>query len=167
LVGIATEPLTETSIGTIEGNNGNLYLSYGNAYSILEQGVVADGQFFDEIINLDMLASEIAFNIMNLLVGAPKIPQTDSGQTQLIAAVTDACEASYARGFIGSGVWKGVQILNLTSGKTLPKGYSVQSPPYSQQTPSNRQARQSMPIYVAIIESGAVHFVTIGVYVQR
>lgn len=166
-VGVATEPLSLTSVGVIEGNNGNLYLSYGNTFSFLEQGVVSNAQFFDEILNLDMLSSAIQFAIMDLLVGSPKIPQTDAGQTQLIAAVNDALEAAYVRGFIGSGVWNGVQILNLKPGQSLPKGYSVQSPPYSQQSASDRQARKSMPIYAAIIEAGAVHSVLIGVYVQR
>lgn len=166
-VGVATEPLTLTSIGVIEANNGNLYLSYGNAYTLLEQGVMANGQFFDEILNLDMLSSAIQYAIMNLLVAAPKIPQTDAGQTQLIAAVNDALEEAYIRGFIGSGTWNGVQILNLKPGQSLPKGYSVQSPPYSQQSTADRQARKSMPIYAAIIEAGAVHSVLIGIYVQR
>jgi len=166
-VGVATEPLSLTSIGVIEGNNGNLYLSYGNTFTLLEQGVVANAQFFDEILNLDMLSSAIQFAIMDLLVGSPKIPQTDAGQTQLIAAVNDALEAAYVRGFLGSGQWNGVQILNLKPGQSLPKGYSVQSPPYSQQSKSDRQARKSMPIYAAIIEAGAVHSVLIGIYVQR
>src|SRR6185437_2053660 len=166
-VGVATEPLSLTSIGVIEGNNGNLYLSYGNTFTLLEQGVVANAQFFDEILNLDMLSSAIQFAIMDLLVGSPKIPQTDAGQTQLIAAVNDALEAAYVRGFLGSGEWNGVQILNLKPGQSLPKGYSVQSPPYSQQSTSDRQARKSMPIYAAIIEAGAVHSVLIGIYVQR
>jgi hypothetical protein len=165
--GIATEPLTPTSIGVVEGEGGNLYLSYGNTYSLLEQGVVVNGQFFDEIINLDMISSAIQFNIMNLLVSNPKIPQTDAGQTQLIHAVNQACDEAFVRGFLGPGVWKGVQIINLKTGDTLPRGYSAQSYPYSTQSPSDRQARKAMPIYVAIVEAGAVHSIVIGVYVQR
>lgn len=166
-VGVATEPLTVTSIGVIEGNNGNLYLSYGNTFSMLEQGVLSNGQFFDEILNLDMLSSAIQFAIMGLLTSAPKIPQTDPGQTRLIHAINTVAEDAFNRGFLGAGVWNGVQILNLSPGDSLPHGYSVQSPPYSTQLTSDRQARKSMPIYVAIVEAGAVHSILIGVYVQR
>jgi len=167
LVGVTVEPLTLTSIGVIEGNNGNIYLSYANVYTFMEQGVTPSGQFFDEIINLDMLSSNIQFNIMNLLTENPKIPQNNAGQTQLIHAVNQACEAARVIGFLGPGVWTGVTILNLSEGENLPNGYIVQSPPYSQQSTSDRQARKSMPIYAAILEAGAVHSVLIGVFVQR
>lgn len=165
--GIATEPLTPTQIAAIEGANLNLYLSYGNAYNLLEQGVVANGQFFDEILNLDMLKSDIQYNIMNLLVENPSIRQTDAGQTQLIHAVNEACEAAKNRGFVASGVWKGAQILNLKSGDPLPNGYLCQSAQYSKQSTGDRQARKAMPIYVAIAEAGSVHSLSISVTVQR
>lgn len=167
LVGIGTEPLTISQITTLESLNINLYLSYANAYTFLEQGTMANGQFFDEIINLDMLVSAIQFSVMNLLVGNPAIPQTDPGETQLIQAVNQACESSRLIGFLAGGVWDGVQILKLLPGQTIPLGYLSQAPPYSTQTQSDRQARKAMPIYTAIIEAGAVHSVLIGVYVQR
>lgn len=167
LVGVAIEPLTLTSIGIIEGNNGNVYLNYANVYTFLEQGRTPSGQFFDEIINLDMLSSAIQFNIMNLLTENPKLPQNNAGQTQLIHAVNQACEASRVIGFLGPGQWNGVTVLNLSQGDNLPNGYLVQSPPYSQQSTSDRQARKSMPIYAAILEAGAVHSVVVGVFVQR
>lgn len=167
LTGITVEPLTLSQVNNIEGNKGNVYVNYGSSYSISEQGWVANGQFFDEIINLDMLTSNIQFAIMNLLVSNPKIPQTDAGQTLLIGAVNAQLALSQQIGFIGPGVWNGVQILGLTPGTYLPNGYLVQSPPYRTQTTANRQARQAMPIYANIIEAGAAHSVTIGLYVQR
>jgi Protein of unknown function (DUF3383) len=102
-----------------------------------------------------------------LLATNPSIPQTDAGQTQLIHAVNGAIEQSLQVGFIAPGVWEGVQVLNLVAGTALPKGYLTQSPPYSQQSLTDKQARKAMPIYAAVIEAGAVHSVVIGVYVQR
>lgn len=167
LVGIIAEPLTETQKNSIENNNGNLYLSYGNAYTFVEQGVMMNGTFFDELVGLDMLASDMQYNVMNLLTENPSIPQTDPGETQLIHAVNQACETALAIGFIAGGIWEGVRILNLFPGNPVPKGYITQAPPYSTQSTSDRQARKAMPIYVAIIEAGSTHFLTIGVYVQR
>ena len=167
LVGVAIEPLSQSQVTTVEGINVNLYLNYQNAFNILEQGVVPSGQFFDEIINLDMLVSAIQFNVFNLLVDSPSIPQTDSGETQLIQAVNQAAETSRLIGFIAGGVWTGVQILRLTEGAAIPRGYLAQAAPYSTQAPSDRAARKAMPIYLAIIEAGAVHSITIGIYVQR
>ncbi len=167
LTGVATEPLTLTQVGVIEGNNGNVYVSRGATYNMQEQGVDPDAQFLDEILYLDMLASKIQFNVMNLLVGSPKIPQTDGGQTQLIHAVNQACEDMRVIGFLAGGVWEGVQIVNLSPGDSVPKGYLSQSYPYSTQSRADRAARKAMPIFTAIVEAGAVHSIVIGVYVQR
>lgn len=172
LVGITTEPLTPTQIGGpggsgMEGNNGNLYLSYGSQFNIFEQGTMFNGQFFDEIINLDMLVANIGINVMDVLISQPSIPQTDSGETQLIQAVAAAANQSRLIGFIAPGTWEGVQIIKLVPGQTLPDGFLAQAFPYSTQSPVDRAARKAMPIYLAIIEAGAVHFITIGVFVQR
>lgn len=167
LTGVVTEPLNQTQIGVIEGNFGNLYLSYANSYSWIEQGTVGNGQFFDEILNLDMLGSDIQYSCVNLLVSNPAILQTNPGQGQILNAVNGACARSAARGFISGGIWTGVTILNLSAGDAIPNGYLSQSPAYATQSKSNRAARQSMPVYVAIIESGAVHSILIGVYVQQ
>jgi hypothetical protein len=168
LVGVVAEPMSVNNIGNVEGKNCNLYLSYANgAYTFLEQGVVPNGQFFDEILNLDLVVASIQYSVMNLLTENPSIPQTDPGQTQLIHAVDQALANAAAIGFIATGVWKGVQILKLTPGTPLPLGYLSQSPAYVTQALADRAARKAMPIYSAIIEAGAVHYVTIGVYVQR
>jgi hypothetical protein len=167
LVGITTEPLSQSIIGIIEGNNGNLYLSYANTYQWVEQGKVGNGQFFDEILNLDMLASNIQYNIINLLTETPSVPQTDAGQTQLLNQVNAAGAASASIGFLAGAVWEGQQVLNVSPGSPIPLGYLAVSPKYSTQSPADRQARKSMPIYMLITEAGAVHSVLVGVYVQR
>ena len=165
--GIYTEPLDVTSISNIEGNNGNMYLSYGNAYSFLEQGVMANGQFFDEILNLDMLKSDIQYNIMNLLTVNPKIAQTDPGETQLLHAVNEACEAARNRGFLAGGVWNGQPMLNLNTGDPIPLGYLAQAESFRKQSSADRAARKAMPIYLALVLAGSMHSISIAVYVQR
>jgi len=166
-VGIASEPLTSNQVAAIEGKNVNLYLNYGNYYNIFEQGVMADGTFFDEQINLDMLASDIQLNVMDLLYENPKVPQTDAGVTQLIHAINQACDSAVTRGFIGPGTWTGSEIYNLKYGDSLPKGYLVQAATLASQSDADRQARKSPSIYVAIKESGAIHSVLLGIYVNR
>lgn len=166
-IGIATEPLVPTDINVVEGNYGNLYLSFGNYYSIFEQGKMTNGSFFDELINLDMLVNNMQLTIMDLLYQNPKIPQTDSGVTQLMQACNEACEESVRLGFLGPGTWTGVNVLNLKTGDALPRGYLVQAESLVNQPQADREARESVPLYVAIKESGAVHSVLIGVYVNR
>ena len=166
-VGVLTEPISATDLGTIETNNGNLYLSYGNYYNIFEQGKMSNGQFFDEIINLDMLANNIQLSIMDLLYGNPKVPQTNAGVNQIVHQINQACDQAVSIGFLGEGQWTGVPIMNLNTGDAIPNGYCVQVQPLSEQSDADRQARKAPNIYVAIKEAGAVHSAIIGVYVSR
>lgn len=173
LVGVFVEPLSPTQIAAIEGStpgngpNGNVFLNYANSYSVLEQGtMMAPFVFFDQILGLDVLCANIQFNIMNVLVSVPKVPQTDAGQLSLIQAVEAACAQAQLTGFLAAGIWEGQTLLTLSAGQSLPNGYYVASPKYSTISQAQIQARQAPPIYVAIIEAGAVHFVTIAVLVQ-
>ena len=165
--GINVEDLTTTQVGYLDGKYLNVYLNYGNYYNIFQQGKMADGSFFDERINLDMLRNDLQLNVMDLLYQSTKVPQTDAGQAQLLLGCCQACELAVDRGFLAPGVWTGPKVLNLNYGDTLPKGYSCQSEAYSEQTQADREARKAMPVYVSIKEAGAVHSMTIGVYVNR
>lgn len=165
--GIATEPLTTTQITRIENKNGNVYLSYGNFYNIFEQGKMANGQFFDEIINLDMLVNNIQLSVMDLLYANPKIPQTDAGVTQICRVINEACEQAVSVGFLAPGKWTGPTVLNLKTNDYLSTGYSVQAQAVANQSDADRALRKAPPIYVCIKEAGAIHSVIIGVYVNR
>lgn len=177
LVGVYTESLNTTQIANIEGSipaqgpNGNLFLNYANSFNVLEQGtMMSSGVFFDQILGLDILASNIQFNVLNLLSTRPKVPQTDAGQQLIVQAVEAALNQAVNVGFVASsGVWQGQPInvgSGLTTGQSLPQGFLVLTPKYSQVSQASIAARQAPPIYVALIEAGAVHFVTIAVMVQ-
>ena len=166
-VGIATEPLTATQLYYIQEQNGNAYVSYGNYYKWLVEGVMANGYFFDEMINLDMLVNNIQLNVADLLNSTPKVPQTDAGVTEMIHVINQACQQAVDVGFLAPGTWTGVNLLNLKTGDTLPNGFLVQAGSLADQSNADRQARKSPPFYIAVKESGAFHNVVIGVYVNR
>ena len=166
-VGVTAELLTTTEIATIKGNNGNVYLSYGNTYNWFVEGVMADGTFFDQIINRDMLANNIQLNVADLLNGSQKIPQTEAGVSQIINACNSACSQSASIGYIGPGTWTGPAVLNLKNGDALPSGYLTQAAALADQSQADRDARKSPSIYVAVKEAGAVHSVLIGVYIDQ
>ena len=166
-VGMTVESLTSTQINNIEGKNGNVYINYGNYYDIFEQGVMSNGSFFDEKINLDMLVNNIQLSVMDLLYQSPKVPQTEPGVAQIIHAINMACEQAVTIGFLAPGKWTGRTILNLSEGDVMPNGYLVQAAKIADQSQADREARKSPSIYVAIKEAGAIHSVLIGVYVNR
>lgn len=166
LIGVASEPLTLAQVTVLQNLNVNTYLSYGGAYTWMEQGVMANGEFFDNIIGRDMLIANIQFGVLNLLTGSPKVPLTDPGQTQLLHAVNQACDVASEVGYIGGGVWEGVQILKLQPGQALPKGYLAQSDTFANQLPTDRIARKAMPIFVALIQAEAVHSLVVQLNIQ-
>ncbi len=169
IVGMYTEPLTPTQILNIEQANGNCYISYGNFYNWLEQGKNADGSYYDEGLYDDMLANEIQLNIADLLNSNPKVPDTDQGVTALLRACDQACENLRNIGYIApKGNYTGIySVLNLNPGDALPRGFLCQAPSVTTQSAASRAARESPPIYVTVLEAGAVHSVTIQVNVQR
>ncbi|TWH46334.1 DUF3383 family protein [Sporomusa sp. KB1] len=165
--GVTVEPITSTELLDIKANNGNVYINRGMYYDMFEEGVMADGSFFDEVLNLDMLSNDIQLNVMDKLYKLPKVPQTEAGVTQLVEACISASNKAVTRGFLAPGKWTGQEILNLNTGDYLIQGFLVQSEAIADQTEADREARKAPPIYIAIKEAGAVHSVVIGVYVNR
>lgn len=166
-VGVQPEALTTQQINTILGYNGNVYTNYGATYNLLVRGAMADGVHFDEVLNLDVLTTDIQTSVMNALTTGPKIPQTEEGVSLLVTAITAPCEAARTRGVIAPGVWKGAPVLSLKTGDTLSTGYMVLADSIANQSQADRDARKSPPIYVPIKMAGAIEHVVIGVVVNR
>ena len=172
-IGVASEPLTGAQLTVINGaslastgNNGNVLSNFANAYTFLWKGTVGSGQYLDLILFLDVLSAQIQYNIMNLLTSQPAIPLTDAGEQQVIHCVNQACQYMAQIGFISSGTWEGVTLLNLEAGDAIPGGYLAQAYPIAQLSAAARAARQLQPIYLAIICTDAAQSVLVGVYVQ-
>ena len=170
-VGVNTEntiqEITSSQVDNIKNNYGNIYINRGNAYDIFEEGRMADGSYFDEIIYLDKYKNDMQLAIMDLLVNNNKISQTESGLTQLKNAIKTVCDDMVRVGFIAGGKWLGNDMLELKNGDTLPNGYLIQSEPIDKQTQADRDARKAPPIYVSLKLAGAIHYVTIQVDVNR
>ena len=97
------DSIGETELQNIKNNNGNVYINRGATYDLFEQGVMANGVPFDEVINLDVLANGVQLSIMDLLTSRPKIPQIDAGVTDIIGAIIPDFEAAVNKGFIALG----------------------------------------------------------------
>lgn len=171
LSGVETENATSvfrsSAVDKIKGANGNVYVNRGTYYNMLEEGVMADGSFFDEIIYLDKFKNDCQLAIMDLLIQNAKIPQTEGGMTRIHRVLADVCESYTRIGFLASGVWNGASILDLEQGDTLPNGYLIQSEPIDEQAQSDRDNRIAPPIYIALKLAGAIHSVIVQVDVNR
>lgn len=163
--GMTVEPLTQTQVDTINSNNGNTYANYGNSYNSYSPGITGSGQYFDNILGIDMLVADLQFGLANALTLYNAIGQNDSGQCILLHSANVACDKSVTRGFLSNGTWQGSPVLGLQAGMPI-NGYFNQSPSYASlgTKPANRA---SAPIYVAVQQTEAVQQVVISAFVQQ
>lgn len=165
--GIVPENLATSQANALDGNELNVFVQYTNDTSILEQGTMASGAFFDEIQGIDWLSNAIQVGVYNELRSNPKIPQTNAGVNVLITAINKVCSQGVTNGLIAPGVWTLAGFGNLNQGDTLSSGYYTYAPDIATQSQADREARKAPPIQVAVKLAGAIHSVAINITVNR
>jgi len=168
VAGLVGENITESQASALNNKNCNVYVYYnissgtGAPIAILQQGTMANGTFFDVIHGTDWLQNAIQTAVFNLLYTIKtKIPQTDSGVTQIINVITGQLQQGVANALIAPGVWNGPPIGSIVTGQTLSTGYYVYAPPVATQSQAARAARQSPVIQACIKLAGAIHSVNV------
>ena len=128
---------------------------------------MASGAFFDQILFVDVLASQVQYNAMNLLTSVPALPITNSGLQQMANAIGQACVNLQAIGFIANaGTWQGPTIGPYTAGTAFPKGWNVYAPSVGTLTQAQRAARQLPPFNVLVIQAEAGQSLVVQINVQ-
>lgn len=165
---VAVETITATELTNILGQNGNAYIARGNSINTFENGRMADGTPFDEVLGLDRLTNALQIAMINALKNNSKIPQTEEGMSLLKNVLKYPLENERTRGFLAPGVWTAVAILNLETGDMLNDGYVVQSGLISDQSQDDRDNRIAPDIYVCVKLAGAIEKVAlISINVNR
>lgn len=165
--GIQPELLRTSQADTLAAKNCNVFVRYDNETAIIQEGVMANGDFFDERHGLDWLQNFVQNNLYNLLYTTHKVTQTDPGGTRLLANVEQSMAQAVTNGLIAPGVWNGGDIGQLSSGDTLTKGYYAYIQPMSEQAQADREKRKAPPIQVACKLAGAIHFADVLITVVR
>jgi len=166
--GVTYETLTSSQAAAVDAKNANVYVYYANDTAILQQGVMSNGDFFDERHGLDWLQNYVQTNLFNLLyTSTSKIPQTEAGITRLLTNVEMSLDQAVSNGLVAPGVWNGGDIGQITSGDTLTKGYYVYAQPLTTQAQSDREKRRAPLIQAAIKLAGAVHYADVQINVVR
>lgn len=166
--GVAPEYLNETQAAALKAKNCNVFVEYDNDTAILQEGVMVNGYFFDEVHGTDWLQNDVQTDIYNLLyTSTTKIPQTDGGITRILARISARLEQSVVNGLVAPGVWNTGGFGALNTGDTLAKGYYVYAPPVASQSQADREARKAPVIQCAIKLAGAVHSANIVINVNR
>ena len=166
--GVTSEVLTEGQAQTLRNKHVNVFVAYDNDTSIIQEGVVANGSFFDEVHGLDWLENDIQTAVYNLLyTSLTKIPQTDAGNHLIVTVIEDRLAQAVTNGLVAPGKWTAGGFGQLRQNDFLSKGFYVYAPPVSSQSQADREARKSVPIQVAVKLAGAVHFVDVMINVNR
>lgn len=99
-----------------------------------------------------------------------KIPQTEAAMTGLKNAYGQICEQSIRNGVVAAGTWNG----SIPFGdpedfarNIEEKGYYIYSLPIAKQSQTDREARKSPVVQIALKFSGALHFSEVIITVQR
>lgn len=166
--GIVAESLNTTQLTALESKNCNVFVTYNNNTAIIEKGTVASGDFVDIITGTDWLALAIQTAAYNLLyTSTTKIPQTDAGTHLIVTTVENICSQGVINGLLAPGIWNSGGFGDLLQGDFMPKGFYVFAAPVALQNQSDRAARKSVPIQVAVKLAGAIHTIDVIINVNR
>lgn len=128
--GVAAESLNATQAAALSAKNCNVFVNYSNDTAIIQEGVMANGDFFDEVHGLDWLQNDLQTAVYNLLyTSTTKIPQTDQGINRVVTTLCQRLEQAVANGLVAPGVWNGPEFGALKTGQVLSAGYYVYAPP--------------------------------------
>lgn len=167
VAGFSPEDINDTQLAAIENYNGNVYTNFGRRYNFIVPGLMASGYHVDEQYLLDAVYFLIQQNTVAGLAARRVVPQTESGVTDIISFITNACVTLNNIGMISTGVWQGGDVLELTAGDAITNGYFIQAASIADQPAADRAARKSPTIYVALKASGAIEHVVARVFVNQ
>lgn len=99
LPGSRTNKLSDTDITVLESKNVNYFTEIKGA-AITQTGVMASGDWIDEIIFVDWLRARMQENVFYLFLNRKKVPMTRAGATMIEARIRDVL----ARGQMVGGI---------------------------------------------------------------
>ncbi len=166
--GVTSEALNVTQVGALEGFNCNVFVAYDNNTSIIERGTMASGVRSDVITGTDWFVVTLQTALYNALyTSTTKIPQTDAGMNVLATVAEAVCRQAVVNGLVAPGVWTTGGFGLLKQGDYMDKGFYIYVAPVATQNSSDRAARKSMPIQIALKLAGAVETIAVTVNVNQ
>jgi len=159
LPGVSVTPLTTSQKVATEGKNCNVYTSIGDV-SMLAEGVMSNGIFFDEVHGVDWMTNAIENNVFGYLYSRPtKVPLTDKGGASLEQQVIKALDEGVNNGLLAPGT--------TIDGVFLGNGYSTSVGKVADMPQADKDARQAPPITFIALLAGATHSVQINGTLER
>ena len=165
--GIQPADLNQTQVDSIKAKNGNVYVARGYTHFLLENGTMANGQRYDEVLYIDKIGADLQNAAVTLLAENPdKLPQTDDSTAQFINRFSSILMGYTGRGILASSVWRGADIGPVRGGEMIENGFMLWADSYDDQSDADRAAHKAMPVQVALTPAGSIESIVITVNVQ-
>ena len=167
VAGISPSELTQTQVDAIQALGGNVYVTRGYSFRLLEKGTTPSGYRYDEILYTDMIAADLQAAAVSLLAqNTGKLPQTDDSTAVFINRFSGILAGYTARGVLAPAAWRGPAAGSIRAGDVLENGFALWAESYDDQTDADRQAHKAMPVSVALTLAGSLESVVMNVNVQ-
>ena len=168
LPGVEAENLTSRQNAALAKKHANVFVNFDNDTAILQEGVMSNGYFIDEVHGLDWLQNFTQNKIWNLLYqSTTKVPQTNAGVTRIINKITESFEQGITNGLMAPGRWNADGFGALGQGEMLTTGYYIYAPAIEDQDQSEREQRKAPVLQCAVKLAGAIHFADVVINVNR
>lgn len=167
VVGLSSSDMSYAELKSVLDLKANIYVKQGYYYDLFRQGTMLNGDYFDEVLYIDMLVNDLQQNLMSSLISNYKIPATNVGLNILTAVISDTLDSYVDAEFIQPGKWLGTEINDLKSGDVLSQGYLIMFDDIDSQTAADRVDRIAPNCYICIKLGGAIEHITLGIRVSR
>lgn len=169
LAGIQPDPsMSPTLFSLCQAAGADVYANIQGVPKVLCSG---ENDFFDNQFNLRWFAGAVQVAGFNYLATvSTKIPQTEAGMTGLKTAIRAVCQQAVANQFLAPGTWTSPTTFGVQAdlyANVAQFGYYIYSAPISTQLQTARVARQAPLIQIAIKYAGAIHTVSVVIYVNQ
>ncbi len=165
--GVTPSDLSQTQIDSIQALGGNVYVTRGYSFRLLEKGTTPSGYRYDEVLYMDMIAADLQAAAVSLLAdNTGKMPQTDDSTAMFINRFSGILAGYTDRKVLASAAWRGPVTGPLQTGDIVENGFLLWADSYDSQSDADRQAHKAMPIQVALTLAGSLESVVINVNVQ-
>ncbi len=162
--GMEAMTLTESQVTSIKALNGNVYVARGYSRYLLENGSVASGLRFDEVLYLDRIASELQDAAIALLTETSgKMSQTDDTTAIFINRFSTILSAFTDMGVLATSAWRGAAVGSITPGDMIENGFTLWADSFDNQSDADRAAHKAMPVHAALCFAGSVESLVLDI----
>lgn len=147
----------ELGLDAEEGHFANAYVNIGGLEMVVEGSTLA-GAFIDEIHASDWLIARTQEEVLAVLANNDRVPMTNTGVHQLVAAVEAVMQRAFIAGLIAD-------VEDAETGELL-AAYSIEVERVEAIPASQRRQRIAPDIRVVFRYAGAIHYATVRMTMQ-